>query len=297
MRTQIKKKNNKKDHNKTKKKNKTKKMKKIDPKIYNPPPKIIPIKITPQNGNEKRKITINVIRDDLLEAGSKQRAMVPYLENHPATEFLYVAPNTGSAQITLAYSALLTKKKITLYLAYQRPLHPLTKKALKYGTVKLVEFRNSNMKVMNKEAKKYIEKVKASKGEDYIFHLTLGFDNTDYKNLMIENIRKAIPKKLLDNPPKRIWVPTGSTLLLNALYKVFPKTYFNAVQIGRTVWDDQIEPERTTVYRSQEFFYNIAKVLPPFPTTKSYDAKVWKFVLEYGEDGDYLWNVTQDFDL
>ena len=254
--------------------------------IYNPKFIVKPVFI----GDRK----INVIRDDLLEAGSKQRAMIPFFKNHKSTEFVYVSPFTGSAQITLAYSALVTGKKVTVFMDKRRPRHPLTIKALSYGVLNLIEVPYGNFKKLNKMADNYVTKIKKEKGNDYITHFSLGFANKEYIKLLSTQFKNALPNELVKNSPARIWVPTGSTALLNALYDVFPNTHFLAVQTGKTVWDDQIDLNRTTLYRSEEFFYDYAKEQPPFPTTKTYDAKSWTFVKQFGKDGDLLLNITKD---
>ena len=257
-----------------------------------------------KKSNKKKKTTkkptqiqINVIRDDYLPAGTKQRAMIPYFKKQKETEFVYVSPYTGGAQITLAYATQKTKKNVTLFINKVRPKHPLTIKALKLADpqkFKLIEVKNGSFKKMRQVSKEYIQKVEKEKGSDYISEIALGFDNPEYHQIFVDQLRKALPAKLKKNPPKRIWVPSGSATILNALYKVFPKTYFLAVQTGRTIWPDQIIPSRTTLYKSTEFFYDKAQVQPPYPTTKAYDAKAWKFVLKYGKDDDYIWNITKD---
>ena len=108
---------------------------------------------------------------------------------------------------------------------------------------------------------------------------------------MIENIKKAWGK---NKKPKRIWIVAGSAILVNVLYVVFPKTFFNVIQVGKTVWADQLDEKRTKFYKSDEKFYDIAKEQPPYPTVATYDAKLWKFVKMHGEDGDYIWNVGKD---
>ena len=147
---------------------------------------------------------------------------------------------------------------------------------------------------MNILADKYISKIKKQYNNDYITLIELGFTNNIYRNILIKQLKNSIPEKLKKNPPKRMWVPTGSTVFVNALYKVFPKTQFMVVQTGKTVWPDQIEENRTKLYISKEFFYDKAKIQPPYPTTKSYDAKAWTFVQQFGEDGDYIWNITSE---
>lgn len=277
----------------SKKTRKVSKKKSKNHKNYNPKLIIKQVSCNKTDGSNDI-IKINVVRDDLIEAGSKQRALVPYFEKHESTEFVYVCPYTGGAQVSLAYSALLTNKKITLFINRVRPRHPLTRKALSYGTVNLIEINNGSLKRMNKIAKKYIEKQIETFNKKYITLIELGFTNNDYRKILVQQLKKAIPLKLKNTPPKRMWVPTGSTVFVNALYKVFPKTHFLVVQTGKTVWPDQIQQERTTLYKSKEWFYDKAKRQPPYPTTKSYDAKAWTFVEQYGENGDYIWNITSD---
>lgn len=281
------------------KKNSLKKTR-ISESKYNPKIKVIPQENVIKNNGEN--ITINVIRDDLIDAGTKQRAMVPFFQNSKYDEFVYVSPYTGAAQVSLAYSAKMTGKKVTVFMYKIRPQHPLTKKALKLASynkkyLNLIEIKNGNMKYLEKLANSYVERKKREKGDNYITKIGLGFANEEYKNLLIEKIKNAIPKKLQENPPKRIWVPSGSSIMLNALYEVFPASYFLAVQTGKTIWDDMYNKKNTKLYKSDEFFYDKAKIQPPYPTTTSYDAKAWKFILEDGEDQDYIWNITSEISL
>jgi len=257
----------------------------------NPKLKIIKEKII---NNDNQTIVVNIIRDDLLEGGTKSRGIIPYFKQSKATEFVYVTPTTGSAQVTLAYSASLTGKKITLFMNKLTPRNNLTQKALRYNTVKLVEKNNASFKHLTKLAEKYVKNIQKKEGADYVEYLTLGFHNPLYKKIVVEQLKKALPKKIKDNNPDRLWVVGGSSLLANALYEVLPNTHIMLVQVGKTIWPDMINEKRTTLFVSDEEFYNEAKIQPPFPTTKSYDAKLWTFVLKYGNNNDYVWNVTSD---
>ena len=99
----------------------------------------------------------------------------------------------------------------------------------------------------------------------------------------------------LKNNPVRIWLVAGSATLLKALYKVFPTSYFLVVQVGKTIWPDQIEHgKRTQLYKSPHKFHERANKQPPYPTVSTYDAKLWEFVTKYGQGGDYIWNVGKD---
>jgi hypothetical protein len=63
------------------------------------------------------------------------------------------------------------------------------------------------------------------------------------------------------------------------------------VQVGRTIWPDQVEGKRVQLYVAPEKFGQLAKSQPPYKTVPWYDAKVWQFVQRHGKNGDYIWNV------
>jgi hypothetical protein len=49
-----------------------------------------------------------------------------------------------------------------------------------------------------------------------------------------------------------------------------------------------------TKYVAPEKFWERALTQPPFPTVATYDAKLWQFVEQHGQEGDYVWNVAAD---
>lgn len=71
-----------------------------------------------------------VVRDDLLPAGTKGRAMVDYMRQHPATDFVYAGPSTGYAQIVLAYAASLCRKRAHVFVEKNEPRNSLTATAM-----------------------------------------------------------------------------------------------------------------------------------------------------------------------
>lgn len=51
---------------------------------------------------------------------------------------------------------------------------------------------------------------------------------------------------------------------------------------------------QATLHVAAEKFWDPALRPPPYPSVANYDAKVWQFVEDYGEEGDYVWNVGCD---
>jgi hypothetical protein len=205
--------------------------------------------------------------------------------NHKYSEFVYAGPVFGYAQIALAYVSYILNKKATLVLEHREHKWHLTKFAMIFGP-KIIEVNQpTTLKKVQKVAENYVENNNNNK---YLLSFGL-YSNID---ILAEQLKKAIPVFMKD--PKRLWIVAGSATILNALYKIFPTTYFNVVQVGKKIWTDQLDEKRTKLYISEEYFTKIAKKQPPYPTVATYDAKLWTFVLKYGENGDFIWNVGKD---
>lgn len=244
------------------------------------------IKLNPQiiikkiEMNDGRKF--NIIRDDYLPGGTKQRVMDKVLSRPGCDEFVYAGPVFGYAQVAIAYVAAKLNKKATIFVETKSPLHPQTQMAKTYGAKIMEVGEKAILKDVQDAALKYID------NRPEICLIPFGLHTPEYINLL----SRAITEAWKGPAPKRMWVAAGSSTLLNALYKSFPKTYFLAVQVGKTIWPDQLDQTRTKLFISDEKAWEEAKVQPPYPTVKTYDAKLWKYVLEYGENDDYVWNVA-----
>ena len=58
---------------------------------------------------------IKVVRDDLLNGGTKRRAFTTYIKSKPEIdEFVYASPRQGYAQLSLAYACKDMGKKCTV---------------------------------------------------------------------------------------------------------------------------------------------------------------------------------------
>jgi hypothetical protein len=75
----------------------------------------------------------HVVRDDLLNGGTKMRAIMPLIEASPATEFVYASPAQGYAQVALALCAAAHGRRATIFTAKRKAPHPLTLRAKAAG--------------------------------------------------------------------------------------------------------------------------------------------------------------------
>ena len=226
------------------------------------------------------KIKFNVFRDDMLIGGSKQRGLIPMLAKIKEPIIVYAGPPQGYAQIALAYGAKLTHKTVKLYLNKVKEKTELTKYAEGFGNVTVYE-KMAPLSDLQKEADLLADH------NHYI--INFGMNDT----LFIKQFTKSL-KKVIKIQPARIWLVAGSATILNVLYKIFPKTFFNVVQVGKKIWADQIKSKRTKLYISDKKFSEPSSILPPYPSVSTYDAKLWEFFIKYGKNDDYIWNVGKD---
>lgn len=264
-----------------------KRCKKPPVELYNPP-----IVMTNHFTRvENRKINYNVFRDDVLIGGTKQRALVPFIEKTNKDKYVYAGPSQGYAQIALAYSCRIMKKTAVLFLPKptgNAKRTALTNYALSFDNVELHEIP-ADLKTLQKNAEDYAN----DNPNSYL--LAFGGNEPLYVDMLYKSIKSALKSaRMVRLNPKRIWLVAGSATILNVLYKVFPKTHFCAVQVGKKIWPDQLDESRTTLYISEESFTERAKIQPDYPTVATYDAKLFVFFLKYGEEGDYIWNVGKD---
>lgn len=268
--------------------------KKVPIELYNPP-LVITDHTTQTLKTQKpaKNINYKVFRDDMLIGGTKQRALIPFIQKTKKEKYVYAGPAQGYAQIALAYTCNILHKTAVLFLP--KPINnkrtALTSYAMSFGSVELHEIP-ADLKTLQKNADEY-----SSKNADS-YQLAFGGDEPIYVDELYKSIKSALKQTIKNEKivvnPGRLWIVAGSATILKVLYKIFPTTHFCVVQVGKKVWPDQIDESRTTLYISEESFTEIAKIQPDYPTVATYDAKLFTFFLKYGEDGDYIWNVGKD---
>lgn len=258
----------------------------------NPEIIVIPYKIN-------NDITVNVIRDDLtgFPGGTKERALIKYIKNHDQySEFVYVGPSSGFAQIALTDACVKLKKRATLFLINPPNYEPyLSLWCERMGAN--VKYFSGKISDVEKTAEEYV-RVKRGKA----FLIPFGLDDPEYSNILLSQLQQAIP---LTVEPKRLWLTVGSGTLLRVLAEIWPRTEFFPVRVGKDLYSDKYKPEVwermggeeriIKLTAPQKFFERVpTDLLPPYPSVANYDAKVWQQVLKYAQNGDYIWNVAAE---
>lgn len=217
---------------------------------------------------------VMVLRDDLLEGGSKVRAIAGRLGS--AEEWVYAAPAQGYAQLALAVACALEGKQATIFTAKRKEPHALTAAAMARGA-RVVFVPNGRLSNVRAKARAYAELVGAR-------FVEVGLLVPGMEEALVE-VARALPFE-----PAEVWITAGTGTLACALGKAWPAAAMNVVRVGMP----PRLPPGARLWQAPEAFAEPARgPLPPFPSPLTYDAKAWRFVLEEArKDGQALfWNV------
>lgn len=233
-----------------------------------------PLHIEEHNG-------IKVVRDDLVPGGTKRRFIYTYLLSYPNSEgFIYASPRQGYAQLALAYACKDLGKKCIIYLP-KGERTDLTNESEKLGA----EINEVPMGYLSNIQSKAKEREYKDGGKSKL--IPFGFEDSSIINAAIE-VCKEIPFT-----PNEIWSVLSSGVISRGLQGAFPNAKVYGVQVGHN--PTQTQMGRAIVIPNRYPFSKECPQyeLPPFPSSKCYDAKCWKHIMELGtKDGKTLfWNV------
>ena len=220
---------------------------------------------------------IKVVRDDLLDGGTKRRAFTIYVKSKPEMdEFVYASPRQGYAQLSLAYACKDLGKKCTVTIP-QGERYWLSDAAEELGA-NIIEVPMGYLTNIQAKAKKYCF--------DNGAHLIpFGGDHP----IIIEAMRQTALS--LDVNPTEVWTVMSSGVLSRGLQMAWPKSKVYGVQIGHNTTEDEMG--RAETFRSKYKFHQECKKdeRPPFPSSLTYDSKAWAFIKENASEGALFWNV------
>lgn len=291
-----------------------------------------------------RMIKLQVVRDDNLIGGTKQRAIYKLLEamleraekeiaeessassdssddsddsenekvegmepdqkeekqKGAITEFVFTGSTNSFIQVALALSCNRLKKRATLFV--QNPhagkVPALTNLSKRLGATTQVFY--DQLADVQERAAEYVDVKNKKVRQAMLFPLTL--DSEEFCDILYNQLRRSVPSTL---QPKRVWLTIATGSLLKALGKLWPQAQFMAVQVGKKLTEAQFPPDLWARMGGQERMDLLAapqkrdqnapiNLVPPFASVPSFDAKVWQFIVKYGDEGDMIWNCAQE---
>lgn len=222
---------------------------------------------------------IKVVRDDLLDGGTKRRAFNVFVESFPdVKEWVYASPREGYAQLSLAYACHDLGKKATVTVPAGEH-NWLTTESIKLGC-NIIECEMGYLNVIQARAKEYVGTHPGSR------LIPFGGDDD-----IIINAMRDTALSLDIEPPKEIWTVMSSGVLSRGLQRAFPDAKVYGVRIGHNT--TKRERGRAETFLSKYQFNQECKEVerPPFPSSLTYDSKAWEFIKEHASEGALFWNV------
>ncbi len=172
----------------------------------------------------RKNSTVHVVREDLLPGGTKQRAIIPFMEDLIRMDhhrFVYASPFCGFAQIALAYAGRHLNKQVTLFCetvkgvdGETRQFHEFSLFAESLGAQLIA---CDDLAAAEKKALIYTQKNNA-------FLLPLGFNHKSFLAHYSEALSAQfqILQEKLNFSPEVLWLPIGSGTLARLFREVIP---------------------------------------------------------------------------
>ncbi len=226
---------------------------------------------------------INVLRDDLLEGGTKSILLDGIQMKYPEIEeYVYASPVYGGFQIALSAYCKLHGLKAKIFCAKRANKHPNTLKCIEYGA-DIVEVYPGYLSVVEKRARDYCQQ------KPNVHKFVFGA-NTPENIDKIAN-RAKIVLESLKNEPDEIWVAVGSGTIIKGILKAVKNTKVYGVMVGA---DFKYEHPNLTLIKYPKPFDKESKMEVEFPSMANYDRKALELCLSYKRPPDtniLFWNV------
>jgi hypothetical protein len=223
---------------------------------------------------------ITVVRDDLLEGGSKTR-FLPYLIDG-AKEVVFGGPFCGGAPLALSVLGKQLGKRITLFYAARNQLHRRQILAQANGA-KLIFVKPGYMTNVQAKARNYA-------AEQGALFLPLGFDVPQAEQPFVAFMEQT--GRLLGWTPDEVWCAAGSGMLARCLGRAFRDSAIKAVAVGlASRHEAQSMPSNVELVPCRWRFEQETRAMVSFPCCPNYDRKAWELAFTHARGRALFWNV------
>ena len=190
---------------------------------------------------------VKVVRDDLIDGGTKRRTFYVYIKSKPdIEEFVYASPRQGYAQLSLAYSCRDMGRKCTVTVP-KGERYWLTNEAERIGA-NVIEVPMGYLTNIQSKARVYCEKNNA--------HLIpFGGDHP----IIIEAMKTTA--LILGINPKEVWTVMSSGVLSRGLQLAWPDAKIYGVKIGHNTTKQEQQQQTTSKAKQANSQSNFLKAL------------------------------------
>ena len=279
----------------------------------NPPLNIISINLTPPK-------KINIIQDNILIAGTKQRVSTLFIQkiigdNNSIKTLVYAGSYNGFGAIATAYSAYKLNLKCIVFLssiATGSNKEESYDKIVKSKQIRTLIALNAKIYLCKSYREARELEYKISQYPDWTmtpgyFIVPMGLNDSDgiMINLLSIQIKKAIKNNNnFKSKNIRIWLVAGSGGILMSLVKALPNATFFVLLTGGGKYIDMVKQYIAQNKNNKKNNISIINGLDIsgvinnsdkyYESVKGYDNQIFPYVKKYAKDGDYIWNVGSD---
>lgn len=227
---------------------------------------------------------INILRDDLLEGGTKS-ILLDGIENYTGIkEYVYASPVYGGFQIALSAYCKKMGLKATIFCAKRAKKHPNTLKCIEYGA-NIVEVYPGYLSVVEKRARDYCDQ------KIGVHKFVFGANTQENIDKISERAKKVF--EFLKKEPDEIWVAVGSGTLVKGILQSIKKAKVYGVIVGA---DFEYKHPNLTLIKYPKSFEKESKLNVDFPSTANYDRKALEMCLKNKYESNskaniLFWNV------
>ena len=230
---------------------------------------------------------IKVVRDDLI-VGSKARFGDYYFSQIEEDTVVYVQPRVGLAGVSILELAKKYNKNVILFMPASKKISDHQAIVIERGAIP--KFRRiAAMPVLNKYAKDHAMDIKAH-------FIPLGL----YHPLVVAGAAR-VARNIREQygTPERVYCAISTGVLSRGIQLGFGQDVeFVSVAVARNLKAGELGCAEVISEPLPFLTPEKKENLPPFPSVDTYDAKVWKYALEYKRNNPekdvWFWNVGKD---
>jgi hypothetical protein len=220
-----------------------------------------------------------VVDDGEFEYGTKAKMADFYMSKVKSHSIVYCAPRTGMAPLSLVYLCKKYNKTLYLFMPASREASQHQLLAIERGAIPIF-VRTPAMPTLNLWAKKFAEDINAEFAPFGLKH-----------EWVVAGGVRVFYDSFKDLDIKEMWSVFSTGVLSRTLQIALPDTKFHAVAVARNIQDGELG--RAKFYTHDKPFLKESRIVPPFDCIRTYDAKGWELMKQYGKPGDWFWNVAK----
>ena len=211
---------------------------------------------------------LSILRDDLIEGGTKRRGLSLLLNDIKANRIGYAGTVFGHGALALAHACHDHGKSAEIFISAESG-HPMVR-ALKNAKAIVHSLPPMPIAAVHNMAQNLMH--------DGVI-LPPGFDMPEFQEAMIQSLKDL---DLFNY--SEIWTVRVSGTLSRALISAFPCKSFKIVSV--------VKSGLPTDFNAPERYHRKARNPPPYPACPYTDAKLWQFVILHAAPGALIWNTA-----